>query len=79
MMGAALLLKIYVSYVHILPWHRAGGMIGRSQPAIDSRLRTPSQVMEYGAPDPHAQKIRPRPDGTYRTIAFSRFDGKFVV
>jgi hypothetical protein len=78
-MGAALLIKFYVSYVHVPPWHQAGGMIGWSQSAIESRLGTPSQVMEYDAPDPHAQKIRPRPAGTYRTLVFSRFDGKFVV
>jgi hypothetical protein len=78
-LGAALLFKVYVSYSHVPPWHQAGGMIGWSQSAIESRLGAPSQVMEYDASDLDAQKIRPRPAGTYRTLVFSRLDGKFVV
>jgi hypothetical protein len=78
-LGIALVLGFYVSYVHLPPWHRAGGMIGWSQAAIESRLGPPTQVLEREVPDPHAQSIRPRPPGTYRTLVFSRFDGRFVV
>jgi hypothetical protein len=78
-LGTALALGFYVSFVQNPPWHRVGGMIGWSQAAIESRLGAPSQVFEYDVPDPHAQKIRPRSPGTYRTLVFSRFDGRFVV
>ena len=78
-LGIALVLGFYVSYVHLSPWHRAGGMIGWSQAAIESRLGPPAQVFEYDVPDPHAQSIRPTADGTYRTLVFSGFDGRFVV
>jgi hypothetical protein len=78
-LGIALVLAFYVSFVQNPPWHRVGGMIGWSQGAIESRLGPPSQVFEYDLADPHAQKIRPRSPGTYRTLVFSRFDGRFVV
>jgi hypothetical protein len=79
MLAAALALALYVSYFLNPPWNRAGGMIGWTQAAIESRLGTPSQVFEYDLPDPHAQSIRPRPPGTYRTLVFSRFDGRFIA
>jgi hypothetical protein len=78
-LAIALVLAFYASYVHRPPWHRSGGMIGWSQAAIESRLGPPSQVFEYDVPDPHAQSIRPTPDGTYRTLVFRSFDGRFVV
>jgi hypothetical protein len=78
-LGIALALAFCTSYVVIPPWERAGGMIGWSQAAIESRLGPPAQVFEYDVPDPHAQSIRPRPPGTYRTLVFSRFDGRFVA
>ena len=78
-LGIALVLGFYVSYVLNPPWHRAGGMIGWSQAAIESRLGPPSQVFERDVPDPHAQFIRPRPPGTYQTLVFSRFDGRFIA
>src|SRR5690348_18217506 len=78
-LGIALALKFYASVIHVPPWHRAGGMIGWSQAAIESRLGPPSEVFERDVPDPHAQSIRPRPPGTYRTLVFSRFEGRFVA
>jgi hypothetical protein len=54
-------------------------MIGWSQAAIESRLGPPSQAFEYDLADPLARSIRPRPAGTYRTLVFSGFDGRFVV
>ena len=42
----------------------------RKPSPIDSRLGARFRVMEYAAPDPHPQKIRPRPPGTYRTLVF---------
>jgi hypothetical protein len=78
-LGIALVLGFYVTFVQNPPWNRVGGMIGWSQAAIESRLGAPSQVFEYDLPDPHAQNIRPRTPGTYRTLVFSRFDGRFIV
>jgi hypothetical protein len=79
-LGIALVLAFYVSYMHRPPWERTGGMIGWSQAAIESRLGPPTRVFEYDVPDPNAQSIRPRPAGTYRTLVFNRFfDGHFVV
>ena len=78
-MGIALALAFCTSYVVIPPWERAGGMIGWSQAAIKSRLGPPSQIFECDVPDPHSQSIRPRPPGTYRTLVFSRLDGRFVA
>src|SRR5438477_6794989 len=78
-LGIALILAFYASYVHIPPWHRAGGMIGWSQAAIESRLGPPVQVFEHDVQDSHAQKIGPRPPGTFRTLVFSGFYGRFVV
>jgi hypothetical protein len=79
-LGAALVLAVYVSYLHTVPWDTAGGMIGWSQAAIESRLGRPAQVVEKDVPDPHAQRIRPRPaGGVYRTLVFKTFDGTFVA
>jgi hypothetical protein len=78
-LGVALVLASYVSFLHAPAWDRAGGMIGWSQAAIQSRLGPPSQVVEHDVQDPHAQSIRPRPAGTYRTLVFSGFHGRFVV
>jgi hypothetical protein len=76
----ALILAFYVSYWRTVPWDKAGGMIGWSQAAIESSLGRPSQVVEQDVPDPHAQRIRPRPaGGVYRTLVFKTFDGTFVV
>ncbi len=60
-------------------WERAGGMIGWTQSAIEARLGPPSQVYEFDVADPHAQTIRPRVPGVYRTLVFSRLDGRFVA
>jgi hypothetical protein len=61
------------------PWEQAGGMIGWSQAAIDTRLGLPSAVIEEDAPDEHAQKSRPMSGGTFRTLTYRTFDGLFVV
>jgi hypothetical protein len=78
-LGVALSLGFYVTFMQNPPWHRAGGMIGWTQAAIEAQLGTPSQVFEYDLPDPHAQEIRPRPTGSYRTLIFSRFNGRFIA
>lgn len=78
-LGIALVLGFYVRFVQNPPWNRAGGMIGWSQAAIEAQLGAPSQVFECDLPDPHAQKIRPRSPGTYRTLVFNHLDGHFVV
>ena len=79
MLAIALALAFYSSFMLNPPWNRAGGMIGWSQAAIESQLGPPSQVFEYDVPDPEAQYIRPRTPGTYRTLVFSGFHGRFVV
>ena len=59
-----------------------GGGFGKLSPDgkwVVAEDGAPAKVMEYDAPDPHAQKIRPRPPGTYRTLVFNRWDGTFVV
>ena len=78
-LGVALILDSYVWYTHTAPWEGSGGMIGWSQTTIESRLCSPAKVVEGDVQDPHAQKIRPRPPGTYRTLFFSGIDGQFVV
>ena len=78
-LAIALLLAFYVWYTHVPPWERSGGMIGWSQPEIESQLGHPARVAEGDVRDPEAQLIRPRPPGTYRTLFFSGIDGQFVV
>lgn len=72
-------LRLYLTCIDVPAWHRAGGMIGWSQSAIESRLGPPSQVHEFDLADPHAQKVRPRVPGVYRTLVFSRLDGRFIA
>ncbi len=76
---AAVGLRFFLAFVHVPAWDRAGGMIGWSQSAIESRLGPPSQVYEFDLADPHAQSIRPRVPGVYRTLVFSRLDGRFIA
>jgi hypothetical protein len=45
----------------------------------ESRLGPPAKVVEGDVPDAHAQEIRPRPAGTYRTLIISDINGQFVV
>jgi hypothetical protein len=75
----ALALAFFASFVHTPAWHRADGMIGWSQAAIESRLGPPSQVFERDVADLHIQSLISLPPGTYRTLVFSRFDGRFVA
>ena len=72
-------LRLYLTYIDVPAWHRAGGMIGWSQSAIESRLGSPSQVYEFDLADPHAQTIRPRVPGVCRTLVFSRLNGRFIA
>lgn len=78
-LGVALILAAYLWYTHTVPWESSGGMIGWSQTAIENRLGPAARVVEGDAPDPHAQKARPRPPGTYRTLFFNGIDGQFIV
>jgi hypothetical protein len=78
-LGIALALAFYVWSQHVPPWERSGGMIGWSQVAIEERLGPPAKVVEGDLQDPQAQKIGPRPPGTYRTLYFSGIDGQFIV
>jgi hypothetical protein len=77
--GVALILAAYVWYTHTAPWEASGGMIGWSQAYIEDRLGPPARVVEGDVPDPHAQKIRLRPPGSYRTLFFRGSDGQFIV
>jgi hypothetical protein len=61
------------------PWEVAGGMIGWSQTAIESRLGPPARVIEGDAGDADAKQLRPKPPGRCRTLVFRDFDGEFVV
>jgi hypothetical protein len=78
-LGIALVLAAYVSFLQNPPWQRAGGMIGWSQAALESRLGKPSRAFEYSLPDPHGQPILLNTTGPYRTLVFSRFDGVFIA
>lgn len=78
-LAIALFIGFYVTFLQNPPWHRAGGMIGWSQTAIEARLGPPSQVFEYDIPTPPDQFGPPRPAGTYRTAVFTSFNGRFVV
>jgi hypothetical protein len=77
--GVALILAAYVWHTHTAPWEASGGMIGWSQAAIEDRLGPPARAVEGDVPDPHAQKIRPRHPGSYRTVFFCGSDGQFIV
>ncbi len=61
------------------PWDRAGGMIGWSQAAIESRLGPPTTAVEGELPDANGQQLRPAPPGPYRTWTYRTFDGTFVI
>ena len=78
-LGIALILACYVWYAHVALWERSGGMIGWTQAAIESRLGQPARLVEGDVRDLEAQKIGPKPPGTYRTLFFSGIDGEFVV
>jgi hypothetical protein len=78
-LGVALILAFYASFLRYPPWEKAGGMIGWSQSRIELRLGKPAVMVEGDVQDAHAQKIRPRPPGTYRTLVFHNLDGEFVV
>jgi hypothetical protein len=60
-------------------WQRAGGMIGWSQAAIESRLGPATETIEGELPDTEGQTIRPAPVGPCRTLIFRTFDGTFVA
>ena len=78
-LGAALILASYAWYVRAPSWDKAGGMIGWSQAAIESRLGAPVQLAEGDLGDQHARRIRPMPPGRCRTLVFRDFDGEFVA
>lgn len=75
----ALGLAFYTTFLRAVPWDQAGGMIGWTQAAMESRLGPPDQVIERDVVDAHSQKIRPRTPGTYRTLLFDSMHGRFIA
>jgi hypothetical protein len=78
--GCAAALSAYTRYRGSQTgWVRAGGMIGWSQSAIESRLGPPTEAAQVELPDAEGRTIRPAPPGPYLTLIFRTFDGTFVV
>ena len=76
---AALTLAGYARFARVPAWDRTGGMIGWSQASIEARLGPPALVVEGDVGDANAQKVRPKPPGSCKTLVFRTFDGEFVV
>ncbi len=73
-------LAIYAPYRRSqTAWQRAGGMIGWTQAAIESRLGPATEMIEGELPDADGQQIRPAPAASCRTLIFRTFDGTFVA
>jgi hypothetical protein len=73
-------LAMYAQYRRsTTPWQQAGGMIGWSQVAIESRLGPPDESFPVELPDTHGRRIRPAPPGPHRTLIYRALDGTFVV